>query len=85
MILDSPNYFVREKISTFRQTKKGVVSFAALVTLYKIGFPAESIREAGGVIMEPTLVQAISDSAEIIKEYDRETVASLGMIDGNLF
>ena len=85
MILDSPNYFVREKISTFRQTKKGVVSFAALVTLYKIGFPAESIREAGGVIMESTLVQAISDSAEIIKEYDRETVASLGMIDGNLF
>ena len=35
--------------------------------------------------MESALVQANSDVAEVIKEYNRNTVASLGVIDGKLF
>ena len=65
--------------------QKYVISFSALVALYKAGYPADKIGEAGGSIMESALVQANSDVAEVIKEYNRNTVASLGVIDGKLF
>lgn len=55
------------------------------MALYKAGYPAEKINEAGGVIMESAMVQADSDVAEVIKEYNRDTVASLGVVDGKLF
>lgn len=68
-----------------KTAKKYVISFSALVALYKVGYPADKIREAGGVIMESTLVQAKLDAAAVIKEYNRDTVASLGLINGKLF
>ena len=85
MILSSHDYFVRQMVHVSKPAEKYVISFSALVALYKAGYPAEKISEAGGTIMESTLVQANSDVAEIIKEYNRETVASLGVIDGKLF
>lgn len=85
MLLDSQDYFVRQIIHTSKQAEKYVISFSALVALYKAGYPAKKICDAGGVIMESALVQADSDSAEVIKEYNRDTVASLGVIDGKLF
>ena len=85
MILSSHDYFVRQIVHVSKPAEKYVISFSALVALYKAGYPADRISEAGGTIMESVLVQADADVAEIIKEYNRDTVASLGVIDGKLF
>lgn len=85
MILASPDYFVRQMVHDSKPMEKYIISFSALVALYKIGYPAEKIKEAGGSIMESTLVQAESDATEVIKEYNRDTVASMGVVDGKLF
>ncbi|MDM8236714.1 hypothetical protein [[Ruminococcus] torques] len=85
MMLSSHDYFVRQMVHASKPAEKYVISFSALVALYKAGYPAEKIRESGGAIMESTLVQADSDVAEVIKEYNRDTVASLGIMDGKLF
>lgn len=85
MILSSHDYFVRQMVHESKPAEKYVISFSALVALYKAGYPADKIGEAGGSIMESALVQANSDVAEVIKEYNRNTVASLGVIDGKLF
>ena len=85
MILTSRDYFVRQIIHVPKPAKKYVISFSALVALYKIGYPAELIKQVGGVIMESAMVQADSDVAEVIKEYNRDTVASLGVVDGKIF
>lgn len=85
MILSSHDYFVRQMVHASKPAEKYVISFSALVALYKAGYPADKISEAGGIIMESALVQANSDVAEVIKEYNRDTVASLGVIDGALF
>lgn len=84
MILTSHDYFVRQIVHASKPANKYVISFSALVALYKVGYPADKISETGGIIMESTLVQAESDVAEVIKEYNRDTVASLGVIDGKL-
>lgn len=85
MILSSHDYFVRQMVHVSKPAEKYVISFSALVALYKAGYPADRISEAGGTIMESVLVQADADVAEVIKEYNRDTVASLGVIDGKLF
>ena len=85
MILSSHDYFVRQMVHASKPAEKYVISFSTLVALYKAGYPADKIRESGGTIMESALVQADSDVAEVIKEYNRDTVASLGVIDGKLF
>lgn len=85
MILTSHDYFVRQIIHTSKRAKKYVLTFSTLVALYKAGYPAERIGAAGGNIIESTLVQVESDVTEIINEYNRDTVASLGVIDGKLF
>ena len=85
MILSSHNYFVRQTVHASKPAEKYVISFSALVALYKVGYPADKIRESGGTIMESALVQADSDAADLIKKYNRDTVASLGVIDGKLF
>lgn len=85
MILSSHDYFVRQMVHASKSAEKYVISFSALVALYKAGYPADKISESGGTIMESALVQADSDVAEVIKEYNRDTVASLGVMDGKLF
>ncbi len=85
MILASTGIFVREILQQSQQAEKYLISFSALVALFKAGIPAERIVSIGGFITESTLVQVESDVAEIIKEYDRDTVASLGVIDGKVF
>lgn len=85
MILSSPNIFVRETLQQSKQAEKYIISFSALVALFKAGFPSEEIVNAGGAIMESTLLQVESDVSEIIKNYDRNTVASLGVLDGKVF
>ena len=50
-----------------KPAEKYVISFSALVALYKAGYPADKISEAGGIIMESALIQANSDVAEVIK------------------
>ena len=72
-------------IHASKPAEKYVISFSALVALYKTGYPADKIGESGGTIMESTLVQADSDVAEVIKEYNRDTVAFLGVMDEKLF
>ena len=61
MILSSHDYFVRQIVHASKTAEKYVISFSALVALYKAGYPADKIRESGGTIMESTLVQADSD------------------------
>lgn len=85
MILSSHDYFVRQMAHVSKPAKKYVISFSALVALYKAGYPADKISEAGGTIMESALVQADSDVAEVIKKYNRDTVASLRVIDRKPF
>ena len=85
MILSSEDIFVREILQQSKQADKYIISFSALIALFKAGVPAESIVKAGGSIMESTLIQVESDVSEIIKEYDRETVASLGVVDRRVF
>ena len=85
VILSSHDYFVRQMIHASKPAEKYVISFSALVALYKTGYPADKIGESGGTIMESTLVQADSDVAEVIKEYNRDTVAFLGVMDEKLF
>lgn len=85
MILTSRDYFVRQIVHVPKPANKYVISFSALVALYKMGYPAERINQAGGVIMESAMVQVDSDVAEVIKEYNRDTVASLGVVDGKIF
>ena len=85
MILSSAGIFVREIFQQSQQAEKYIISFSALVALFKAGIPAERIVDLGGFITESTLVQVESDVAEIIKEYDRDTVASLGVVDGKVF
>ena len=85
MILASRDYFVRQIVHVPKPANKYVISFSALVALYKMGYPAERINQAGGVIVESAMVQADSDVAEVIKEYNRDTVASLGVVDGKIF
>ncbi|BDZ76119.1 hypothetical protein [Claveliimonas bilis] len=85
VILSSHDYFVRQMVHASKPAEKYVISFSALVALYKAGYPADKIGESGGTIMESTLVQADSDVAEVIKEYNRDTVAFLGVMDEKLF
>ena len=70
---------------TSSKTEKYVISFSALVALFRIGFPVDRIVEAGGVIMESTLLQVDSDVSEIIQEYNRDTVVTMGVLDGKVF
>lgn len=85
MILSSEGIFVREIFQQSKQAEKYIISFSALIALFKAGVPAQSIINAGGSIMESTLIQVESDVSDIIKEYDRETVASLGVVDRKVF
>ena len=85
MILSTDEIIVREIPLKSILAEKYIISFSALVALYKAGVPSETIVNMGGAIMESTMVQIKSDVSEIIKKYDRETVASFGVIDGNIF
>lgn len=85
MIFSTSNFFVREMLCPSVEREKYIVSFAALIMLYKIGFPAERLKAAGAFITASAFEQVESDVAEIIKEYDRDTVATMGVIDGKVF
>nr|WP_027871156.1 hypothetical protein [[Eubacterium] cellulosolvens] len=85
MILSSPAFFIREAFQTSKQARKYIITFSALVALFKVGIPVEDIVKAGGTIMESTMRQVESDVSEIIKEYDRDTVAYFGVIDKKPF
>ena len=84
-MLSTKNIFIRETLHDSKQADKYIISFSALVILFKVGFPVEIIVNSGGAIMESTLLQIESDVSDIIEEYDRDTVASLGVIDGKVF
>ncbi len=83
-ILSYRECLVRQIVHESKTAHKYVISFSAILALYKMGYPAEKICEFGGTIMESTLVQVDSDVKEVINEYNRDTVASLGLIDGKL-
>lgn len=84
-MLSTKNIFIRETLLNSTQADKYIISFSALVALFKAGLPVDEIVNSGGAIMESTFMQIESDVSDIIEEYNRDTVASFGVIDGKVF
>lgn len=53
--------------------------------LYKIGFPSEKLKDSSVFISTSALEQVESDVTDIINDYDRDTVATMGVFDGQVF
>ena len=85
IVFSDKNYFIREIKAQSTHSNKFMLSFATLLLLYKIGFPASKIIENGGAIPASTWIQICTDITSIINEYDKNTVASMGIIDDKLF
>ena len=85
MIFSTKDIFVREIASQSVKREKYIASFTALIMLYKIGFPSEKLKESGVFITASALEQIENDVADIIREYDRDTVATMGVLDGKVF
>ena len=85
LMLSGKDHFIRELQIEAVHNKKYVITFAALIILYKIGLSVEKVVASGAYIPASTLVQIENDVADIIKEYDRDTVASMGVFEGKVF
>lgn len=84
-ILESKQIFIREAEFVSEASNKYVLSFAAMMVLYKIGFPVEELSDGNVFITASEKIQIDGDCANLIKEYDRDNVASMGMYDGQFF
>lgn len=85
MIISSSDIFIREIMCSSEASEKYILSFAATVMLYKIGFPSEKFKESSVFITTSEIEQIESDVADIINDYDRDTVATMGVFDGKVF
>lgn len=83
-MLEDKSIFIREAHSEASIGNVYVLSFASLILLYELGVPVDVINK-NAFITESTLLQIKTDALKIINEYDRDTVSSIGVIDGNLF
>ena len=84
-IFEDKRIFIREIQGKVSIGDTYVLSFASLILLYEIGLPIDVIKKSNTFITESTLLQIKTDALKIINEYDRDTVSSIGVVDGNLF
>ena len=84
-LFEDKNIYIREAYSETSSGDVYVISFASLVLLYELGIPVDVINSNNAYITESTLMQIKTDVMKIINEYDRDTVSSIGVIEGNLF
>ena len=84
-IISGKDLFIREFYCNSILKDKYIISFTALIMLYKIGFPSEKLIESGGYITTSTSEQVNGDATKIMKEYNQDIVASMGMIDGDVY
>lgn len=85
MIFSTNDIFVREIMCSSDTCEKYILSFTAIVMLYKIGFPSEKLKDSSVFISTSALEQVESDVTDIINDYDRDTVATMGVFDGQVF
>lgn len=85
MLFTTSDFFVREISCPYVERKKYIVSFSALIMLYKIGVSSEKLKDAGSYITTSTREEIENDVADIIREYDRDTVATMGVFNGQVF
>ena len=83
-MFEDPNIFIREAQSKASSGDSYIMSFTSLILLYELGVPVEVVKNNNAYITESTLLQIKTDALKIINEYDRDTVSSIGVIDGNL-
>lgn len=84
-MFEDPNIFIREAQSKASSGDNYIMSFTSLILLYELGVPVEVVKNNNAYITESTLLQIKTDALKIINEYDRDTVSSIGVIEGNLF
>lgn len=84
-MFEDKGIFIREAQSEATNGDVYVLSFTSLILLYEIGVPVDVIKDNSTYITESTLLQIKTDALKIINEYDRDTVSSIGVFDGNLF
>lgn len=85
MIFSTNDIFIREIMCSSDTCEKYILSFTAIVMLYKIGFPSEKLKDSSVFISTSALEQVESDVTDIINDYDRDTVATMGVFDGQVF
>lgn len=84
---------IEEKSIIFREIinlnnvsgNKFILSFAAMVALYKLNFPIEKIDNRDIYITESTLNEILEETDDIISRYKQEHVATMGKVDGEVF
>lgn len=85
VMFEDKNVFIRESQGKVLGGDIYVMSFTSLMLLYELGVPVSAIKNGNAYITESTLMQIKTDALNIINEYDRDTVSSIGVFDGNLF
>lgn len=89
-IIEDPTIILREDYhfeieNTWDYESKFVLSFSSLMLLFEVGVDA-SILSQGNVFISSSLLGELQEEKDkIIKEYDRDTVASIGVVEGKLF
>ena len=86
MMLEEKNVNIREvfKNQDF-SNRKYVLSFAAVIVLYKLGIPIEILISKDIIISESLKIDLKEECEKIIDDNNREHVSSMGVHDDKLF
>ncbi len=83
-MLEDSERIIRDIDIESKKSEKYVLTFAVIILLYKIGVPIEIVKR-NAFITESAFLQISNDVEEIIQEYNRDEMSSIGFYDGNLF
>lgn len=82
-VLEEKKLCIREiVINESVKPKRYILSLASLIILKKIGVPSNLIKETNTFIAESTQLQIHEDVSEMISEYAKNNVSSMGIYDG---
>lgn len=62
-----------------------MLSFSAMVALYKLGFPIEQYKHKNIYITDSTQREILSEAEDIIARYKKDCVATMGKANGEVF
>jgi hypothetical protein len=86
-LLEERSIFIRELIVPNEVLKSDgyILSFSAIVMLYKLGVPVSLLQEKNVVIPESAMQEVKEESDRIINDNNREHVSSMGVHNGQIF
>ena len=86
-MLKQKDMIIRNMLNENRENKKSgyVLSYSAMIILYKLGVPTKTLNE-NGVVIPSSILQFSKDEAKTIVDNNaRDIVASIGLYDDKLF